>query len=55
MQGQLNLIWEKLLPAMQAAPLPEAPAELEKLQQTLGQLEVRPDHKELVLRPPGER
>lgn len=42
MQGQLNVVWEKLLPAFQSAPLAANPAEEAKLKQTLANLEVRP-------------
>ena len=42
MQGQLNVVWEKLLPAFQNGPLAANPAEEAKLKQTLANLEVRP-------------
>jgi CubicO group peptidase (beta-lactamase class C family) len=38
MQPPLNLVWEHLLPAMQAAPLPENPAAQAALQQKLARL-----------------
>jgi CubicO group peptidase (beta-lactamase class C family) len=42
MQAVMNLVWEKLLPALKAAPLPaDAPA-VEKLGKKLGSLAVRP-------------
>jgi CubicO group peptidase (beta-lactamase class C family) len=42
MQAVMNLLWEKLLPALKAAPLPaDAPA-VEKLGKKLGSLAVRP-------------
>ena len=42
MQGQLNVVWEKLLPAFQNGPLAANPAEEAKLKQALANLEVRP-------------
>ncbi len=42
MQAQLNVVWEKLLPAFQGGPLAANPAEEAKLKQTLANLEVRP-------------
>ena len=53
MQAQLNIIWEKLLPAFQAAPLPKSEAEHAKLQQTLGSLTVRSGHTNNVIKLPG--
>jgi CubicO group peptidase (beta-lactamase class C family) len=53
MQAQLNIIWDKLLPALQSAPLPANPTEEAKLKQTLAGLAVRPGHVENVLKPPG--
>lgn len=41
MQAQLNLIWDKLLPAFQSAPLPENPEEVAKLKETQASLEAR--------------
>jgi CubicO group peptidase (beta-lactamase class C family) len=41
MQGQLNVVWDKLLPAFGAKALPENKAALEKLRETLGGLAVR--------------
>jgi hypothetical protein len=38
----LNAIWEKLLPAIQAKPLPADAAGLEKVKQVIANLEVRP-------------
>ncbi len=40
MPAVLNLVWEKLLPAMQQAPLPEAPEACEELQRKLATLVV---------------
>ena len=41
MQGQLNIVWDKLLPAFQGGSLPEDAAALEKLKATLSGLAVR--------------
>ncbi len=40
MQSELNLVWEKLLPAFQNASLPANAVELEKLRKTLSNLSV---------------
>jgi len=45
MQAELNVVWDKLLPAFHAEPLPPNPSEDEKLQQTLAGLEVHADKK----------
>ncbi|MGC3961086.1 MAG: serine hydrolase [Verrucomicrobiota bacterium] len=42
MQAELNAIWEKLLPAIQAKPLPADVAGQEKVKQVIANLEVRP-------------
>jgi CubicO group peptidase (beta-lactamase class C family) len=42
MQGVLNLVWDKLLPAMQNDPLPPDDAGLQKLQAILGRLTIPP-------------
>lgn len=42
MQGVLNLVWQKLLPAMQAEPLPADDAADQKLSQTLAGLTMHP-------------
>jgi len=42
MQAELNVVWDKLLPAMQDKPLAENAAEQEKLKTILAGLEVRP-------------
>jgi CubicO group peptidase (beta-lactamase class C family) len=42
MQGELNAIWEKLLPAFQAKALPEDAAGQEKLKQEVARLEAHP-------------
>ncbi len=42
MQGVLNLVWQKLLPAMQADPLPADDASDQKLTQTLAGLTMHP-------------
>jgi hypothetical protein len=41
MQGLLNLVWESLLPALEAAALPENAAGVAQLRQRLSQLAVR--------------
>lgn len=55
MQAELNIVWEKLLPAFHGAPLQENAGELSKLQEKLGNLAVREGHKANVIRPPGSR
>jgi CubicO group peptidase (beta-lactamase class C family) len=42
MQGELNVIWDKLYPAFTSAPLPDDPAAQEKLKQTAANLEAHP-------------
>ncbi len=42
MQGVMDLVWEKLLPALQAGPLPADAGARERLQAALGRLRVRP-------------
>lgn len=42
LQGVLNLVWQKLLPAMQAEPLPADEATDQKLSQTLAGLTMHP-------------
>ena len=53
MQAELNVVWDKLLPAMGKDPLPENPEEQAKLRNVISKLAVRPDHKDNVLRLPG--
>ncbi len=53
MQGQLNLVWDKLLPAFQAQPLPADAAAEAKLKQTLEKLSVREGHIPNSLNLPG--
>ena len=45
MQGELNAIWDNLLPAFQATPLPEDTAGQEKLKQVIATLEAHPTKK----------
>jgi CubicO group peptidase (beta-lactamase class C family) len=45
MQGQLDLVWEHLLPAMKAAPLTEDKPAAEKLKQSLASLAIPPSKK----------
>jgi len=53
MQGELNVVWDKLLPAFHDAPLPENADEQGKLKQALASLAVRPDHVAKVIQLPG--
>ena len=53
MQAELNIVWDKLLPAMQAAPLPEDAAEQAKLKEKIATLTVPADHKTNVIALPG--
>lgn len=53
MQGELNVVWDHLLPAFHSAPLPDDPAAQQKLKETLSNLSVPPNHVELVLKLPG--
>ena len=53
MQAQLNVVWEKLLPAFQRAPMPKNVSEESKLKQTLANLAVREGHAANVIRLPG--
>lgn len=46
MQGELNAIWDKLLPAFQAEELPGNPAAQEKLKAVVANLEAHPAKKE---------
>ncbi len=46
MQGELNAIWDKLLPAFQAKALPENSATQEKLKAAVANLEAHPAKKE---------
>lgn len=53
LQGQLNLVWDKLLVAFNASPLPANVDEETKLKQTLANLTVPATHEEIIMRPPG--
>lgn len=53
MQAELNVVWDKLLPAIHSAPLPENAEEQAKLKQTLANLAVPAGHVEKVLKLPG--
>jgi CubicO group peptidase (beta-lactamase class C family) len=55
MQGELNLVWEKLLPAFQKAALPENADEQAKLKRTLSSLAVREGHVPNTLKLPGAK
>ncbi|HZK80768.1 MAG TPA: serine hydrolase [Humisphaera sp.] len=45
MQAELNVVWDKLLPAFHSEPLPANAAEQEKLKQTLADLKIHPPKK----------
>jgi CubicO group peptidase (beta-lactamase class C family) len=53
MQAELNVLWDKLLPAFQSGPLPANSDEETKLKQTLANLSVPPGHVDNVLKLPG--
>jgi CubicO group peptidase (beta-lactamase class C family) len=53
MQAELNVVWETLLPAMQATALPEDPVEQARLRETIAKLAVPADHKENPIKLPG--
>jgi CubicO group peptidase (beta-lactamase class C family) len=53
MQAELNVVWEKLLPAFHDAPLPENADEHAKLSKMLGDLAVPEGHKPNAIRLPG--
>jgi CubicO group peptidase (beta-lactamase class C family) len=55
MQGQLNLVWDKLLPAFKSSPLPANDAERENLRALAGNLKVRDGHVPNTIRLPGSR
>jgi CubicO group peptidase (beta-lactamase class C family) len=45
LEGELNAIWDKLLPAFHDAPLPDDPAAEEKLATVIARLQANPDKK----------
>ena len=53
MQKELNMVWDKLLPAFHTAPLAPNPDEEAKLKQTLSNLSVREGHTANVIKLPG--
>ena len=53
MQAQLNIVWDKLLPAFQKDALPENPDEHKKLNQSLSALTVREGHSANTIKLPG--
>jgi len=55
MQAELNLVWDKLLPAFQKSALPANLAEESKLKATLAELKVPEKHINNTLKPPGMR
>ena len=46
MQGELNAIWDQLLPAFQSQALPENPAAQENLKEAVANLKAHPAKKE---------
>lgn len=55
MQAELNVVWEKLLPAFQNGKLPANSAEAEKLKAALSNLAVPENHVSNVIRLPGSK
>ena len=55
MQAELNLVWDKLLPAFQAAPQPPNATDNTLLKQTLTKLTVRAGHTPNTIQLPGSR
>ncbi len=55
MQGELNIVWDKLLPAFQAAPLPPNSDEETKLKETVANLAVRDEHTQNTIKLPGSK
>jgi len=55
MQGELNVVWDKLLPAIHESPLPSNPAEEARLRETLAQLTVRPPAPKKATEAPGPK
>ena len=53
MQGELNLVWEHLLPAFGTSPLEANAAEQALLKETLAKLEVSPTHVDETITLPG--
>lgn len=53
MQGELNVVWDKLLPAFHAKPLPRDAKEQAKLKEALANLAVPAGHVANVIRLPG--
>lgn len=55
MQAELNVVWDKLLPAFKSSSLPENPAEASKLKASLAELQVSEKHINNALKLPGMR
>jgi CubicO group peptidase (beta-lactamase class C family) len=55
MQGELNVVWDHLLPVFHPKALPENAAAVSQLKETLSGLSVRAGHVNHVLQPPGAR
>jgi CubicO group peptidase (beta-lactamase class C family) len=54
LQGQLRLVWDKVIPAFQKDVLPENAADLAAFREVAGKLAVRQDHKPGVIKLPGK-
>lgn len=55
MQGELNLVWDHLLPAFQAAALPANPAEATRLADCIATLKVAASHQPMNMKLPGAK
>lgn len=55
MQGELNVVWDSLLPALKPAPLAEDASAQTALKDQISRLAVRPSHKEQTIRLPGTK
>ena len=55
MQAELNIVWDKLLPAFYKDALPENADEAAKLKSTLATLAVRQGHVTNTIKLPGTR
>ena len=53
MQAELNVVWDKLLPAFQSGPLEADADEAKKLKEALANLSVKAGHVDNVLKLPG--
>jgi CubicO group peptidase (beta-lactamase class C family) len=55
MQAELNIVWDKLLPALQKDALPDNAGALAKLRETLAGLKVREGHAPNFIKLPGSK